>query len=762
MIEVVEIKSRINQMSDEFSEVKGYAAVMFCSAMAAFCSITDGIAPFGVAAVAASKGRYTLCSAVGAGIGYLLSPKGNFNVQYLAAILLVICLRWAVTAADYKQYNWLDPLIGGFAVMSTTAIVAINLGLNLSSLVLIIAEGIMSTTAGYIFIVTYRHSAKNCGKVGEMATATTAVIVATGLCSLSLGQLSLGRVAIIAVACGAAISSSTSVSSIVSGAAMIPLLVTGNAYVGVSVVVAAVVSSAFKGVGRIVSALAFMLCGIGTAYLVAGRLSLTPSMIEFSIASTIAICLPRAIFNAADKNSRSNPNMLSLATTRLIETATALKEVAELTSEINSYIDKSNADESELIYSKSADEVCKRCKNSAVCWQSHFNDTMGMIGRMISDVKLCGHVRIDELPVEHIERCGQLDRMATVVTGRTLSYIKNHSEKRQVSKMRTVVSGQFDGVASILERTAEEIDEIRELDRENSQKVTEMLSKYNLDAVASCYEDKSGLKTIMLRLPSIKVNKALESNLEQVMGAIVGEKLNKGRESLYEGTATILYTPKPAFKAEIASSTKSATGERWCGDSFSVVDNDTSLMIALSDGMGTGGKAAVDSIMTTTLLTKLYKAGVDPNSSLKLINAALLAKSTEERLATVDCCVVDLYNGEAEFFKAGAVASYIIRKDRVYLVESEALPAGILGDVSFDARSSKIYEDDIVVIVSDGVSENDETWILSELRMIRKKTLQEIVDHLVSSASYRKSGYHNDDMTAIAFTLKSVDNYSLV
>ena len=52
----------------------------------------------------------------------------------------------------------------------------------------------------------------------------------------------------------------------------------------------------------------------------------------------------------------------------------------------------------------------------------------------------------------------------------------------------------------------------------------------------------------------------------------------------------------------------------------------------ISDGMGTGGRAAVDGNMAVGILTKLVKAGLSLDCSLNIVNSALIIKSDEESL----------------------------------------------------------------------------------------------------------------------------------
>lgn len=65
--------------------------------------------------------------------------------------------------------------------------------------------------------------------------------------------------------------------------------------------------------------------------------------------------------------------------------------------------------------------------------------------------------------------------------------------------------------------------------------------------------------------------------------------------------------------------------------------------------------------MTTGLLCRLIQAGVGFDAALKMVNSALLVKSGEESLATIDVTQIDLYTGRADFYKAGAAPTFVVK-----------------------------------------------------------------------------------------------------
>ncbi|MEG2429708.1 MAG: SpoIIE family protein phosphatase, partial [Oscillospiraceae bacterium] len=186
-----------------------------------------------------------------------------------------------------------------------------------------------------------------------------------------------------------------------------------------------------------------------------------------------------------------------------------------------------------------------------------------------------------------------------------------------------------------------------------------------------------------------------------------------------------------------------------CGDSFTYfTDSKGDSYMVLSDGMGSGKRAAIDSVMTCSIIEKIIKSGFSIESAIKLINSSLLLKSTDESLATIDIVKFDLYSGKAEFLKAGAAASYVLTRGGGVKIEAKSLPIGILQDISFDKKIAKLQTDDIICIVSDGVCDNGDDWILPSLQKLSHLSSKEIASKMLFEAKHRlPEDFRADDMT---------------
>ena len=145
-------------------------------------------------------------------------------------------------------------------------------------------------------------------------------------------------------------------------------------------------------------------------------------------------------------------------------------------------------------------------------------------------------------------------------------------------------------------------------------------------------------------------------------------------------------------------------GEEISGDNYMVKNQlPGQAILSLSDGMGSGRMANADSETVMELTEQLLETGFSARAALKLVNTVLLLNGQNERPATLDLCLVDLYSGVMEVMKLGAAASFIMGKSTVEIMESDCVPAGILNPVEPALLSKKLWDGDRIVLVSDGV-----------------------------------------------------------
>jgi len=190
------------------------------------------------------------------------------------------------------------------------------------------------------------------------------------------------------------------------------------------------------------------------------------------------------------------------------------------------------------------------------------------------------------------------------------------------------------------------------------------------------------------------------------------------------------------------------------GDNFSYHElPDGRTMLCLSDGMGSGTQAFLESQLVTELLEELLEAGFSVERAIYMVNALLLVQE-EQNPTTMDLTMVDLYTGRARFYKQGAVGTFIRRGEQVLQVEPGALPMGIDCEAAPSCARIQLQEGDMIVMLTDGVldalpGEDKEAVLCDYLSHTKKVNARELAEDVLQMACACQEGGAKDDMTVM-------------
>ncbi len=320
------------------------------------------------------------------------------------------------------------------------------------------------------------------------------------------------------------------------------------------------------------------------------------------------------------------------------------------------------------------------------------------------------------------------------------------------SELRMVAADQFFSISDMLADLAFEFDEAELFDYKAAGKIRRMLGEYdiypeNISVIVDKFsrtrvEISASAKTRGLDSPRIK------SEIEK----ICGRYFEKSRTNYSGKSQMVSIIERANYKMDFGFAQYCAEG-KLCGDTVKMINDGRGHMIfIISDGMGKGGRAALDGAMGAGLLSKLLSAGFGFDSSLKVVNSALLVKSSEESLATLDCACVDLFNGKCEFYKAGAPKSYVLKNNSLSKCELSSMPAGILRGIEFAKRTTVLNVGDEIIMMSDGIT--DLGGILDEFIKVNDKvTSNERAQAILDFAMEHGDSRHRDDMSVIVARL---------
>lgn len=720
-------------------------------------SILLTAAPFGVAWAGAALPDLAVSATIGAMAGYLLLFTGAGSLRYLASLVLLFGLRWALGFLPKNRIQFYTPLLAALSIAVTGLAVALSGEFSPYAFALVGCETAITATAGMLFV-----KASRALRSGAALTRTNSVCVGVGLSVLYMGfsALSIGgfsparAMAFLCLLLGANCLSTGAGCAGAVAAGLVAALA-GQPWMLAVYCAAGLAAGVFSPLGRLGSAVS-MTAGAILALAAQRPQPLTAPVLALECAAASAAFLlapPELIrrlglIRSADAAAGRMLRQVTVA--RLTDLGQALTGIGSLTAEIGRRLEAIRGEDADELLSRACAGVCRHCPDSPRCWQSGYQDTADAVGQAFAAVRSGRTATPQDLPGHFV--CSRQDQLLEALNARAGTVAERRARRRQLSQLRSVASDQFDGMGMLLCALAERMTRHACAPDAAADAVSRVLrGRCRELEEACCYLDGEGRIGILAELPGRHSARLCSPEVAAELSEAVGQEIGEPQVSVQDATARLTWTARAPFGVETAFLQRAAHRNRYCGDDCRVVrDTHGKAVLLLSDGMGVGSPAAVDAALCTELLERLLTAGSDFPAALRLVNAALLSGGGEERLCTVDAAVIDLFTCRLELYKAGAAPTFVLRQGRAAAIETPSLPVGILGGAEAEHTTLSLAEGDLVVMVSDGVTDSGTGWIPSELASLAEKPLDELCAGLLSVAAERRTDGHEDDMTVLA------------
>lgn len=371
-----------------------------------------------------------------------------------------------------------------------------------------------------------------------------------------------------------------------------------------------------------------------------------------------------------------------------------------------------------------------------------------------------GTVDYEDMPRLFRETCrkqedyvGQLNRNLGRAT-------MNLTWKNRFLESRDVVVSQFRELAVILEEFAQQMEQAVDVTFQREQAVRRVFKRHHMTIdhmLILEYDNKRREAFVTVRTNSGRCMMASEAAeyLGQAMGTKNWIAARDGKSVITQQTSTVRFIEEGTYRVLCGMARAPRHGETVSGDNYLFSQRTPGqVVMSLSDGMGTGERAARESEKVIELVEQLLAAGYSPRSALKLVNTVLLLAGEEQHPATIDLCCIDLYTGVLEAMKLGAVATFIVNESAVELLQAAEVPAGTFDQIEPALLSRKLWEGTQIVMVSDGILEalpgEDKEQVLKEyLEGARSRNPQELAEKVLQFAM-SFAGEARDDMTVLS------------
>ncbi len=753
--------------------VAGFFGGLLCSRGLVF----GKFAPFGVA-VAASVPREGLWAAVlGAFFGYLLPSAAYIPVRYEAALLAVAAIRWSLSELKGVNSHSLFAPVTAFLPLLLTGMTMVFLNGSLSyTAALYVAESFLGAGCAYflrragnlLLGLTGDGKVKSSGiyDSGDVAALTvSAGVVVLAFSGVTFGGVSLGRILMVLLVLYCARLGGIAGGTVAGVAAGViqGLSTAGLSYLSGAYGLGGLMAGVFSPMGKIATAVAFILSH-GVASMQVGASSqeyILRGAIEVGAATILYMALPKSQwisqFFGVRKDTLSGGALRGNIVLRLRHAAEALAQVHTSVEEISQKLSVVCAPNLQGVYDRSVETICAGCSGRSACWRKHKDETLRNFSQLTKLLKEKSRVETVDFTREFSERCGRVGEMRDEINKNYGRYLIKETAELRAAQIREVVEEHFQTTADILDEMAGEFSQYQNFDEEAAERVSQILRENGIEPIEVCCRlDRFGRMTIEAEVTKERQKRINRAVFTREISAACGRVFSPPCVSATGETCRLQMCQRPAYDVARGFSQYSARNGIFCGDSASVFyDGCGRLVAVLSDGMGTGGRAAVDGAMTCAMAESLLKAGIGFDSMLQTVNSALIAKSGDESLATLDIACIDLFTGRAEFLKAGAACTILRRGRKPETIEASSVPVGIMPQVEFAAYHRDLSPGDIVVLVSDGVTASGQEWLEDfVLHWDEDENPNLLAQQIIDEAKKRRSDGHEDDITALALILK--------
>ena len=775
------LSNLVQQLRGDYARRAVTMTGCFLAGLAAARGLVFGkYAPFGVAVAAAAPRGGLWAGAMGAFLGYLLPSPAYVPVRYAAALVAVTAIRWSLDQLKSVNGHPLFSPAAAFLPLLLTGMTMVFLqGSVTYTAAQYVAESFLGAGSAYFLrrVVYLLSGLTGEGKPrigavggrlesGDLAAVTVSLgVLLLSFSGVSVMGVSLGRILLVLLVlyCARAAGISGGAVAGVAAGAIQGLSTAGLSYLSGAYGLGGLMAGVFAPMGKVAGAAAFIIAhGVASLQVGAGSTQILTGAVEVAAATIVYMFLPRSrrfteIFGLRG-DSLSGGALRGNIVMRLKYAAQALTQVSVSVEEIAKKLQNVCAPTLRGVYDRSTETICAGCGMSTVCWRKYKDQTLRNFAQLSGPLKEKEKLETCDFTKEFSDRCCRAGEMRDELNKNYARYLMKEAAELRTAQVREVVEAHFRTTAGILEELAGEFAQYQRFDEEAAQRVAVVLRDSGVTPLEVCCRvDRFERMTVEAEIGRERQKRLNRAAFTREVSSACGRLFSPPCVSAGEDRCRIQMCQRPLLDVGRGFSQTCAGGGAFCGDSTNVFYDGCGRLIAvLSDGMGTGGRAAVDGAMTSAMAESLLKAGVGFDSMLETVNSALIAKSGDESLATMDLVCVDLFTGKTEFRKAGAACTILRRGRRTEVIEASSVPVGIMPGVEFAASQRELSPGDLLVMVSDGVVAAGSEWLVDMAAdWDEDENPNLLAQRVTEEAKKRRSDGHEDDMTALVLVVQA-------
>lgn len=736
--------------------------------------VVQVLAPFGLAyliAITNYERKYILSSSLGVIVGYitLFNKVSNFSAYIIISTIVTII---SMSKLNKKARN-----IANFSIVfSGLFVYGVLVGSSDIVLHLIGAISVTALVFPIYYVVSYtlkcieEINTQHFFSIDEIVSIELFIcLLIVGIGTLSLNDISFRNIAAILFIIALAFISDTNMGA---GAGITMGIIlgfaTGNLMESIAIYGACgLVAGIFRESGKLFTALSFnIIFVIVTLY--SGVFN-SISFIEALVGTGIFLLIPKKIYNKISLEINKDKKVGHFSEVRFAEIKDELTERLKDFTEVLSIMGKSLnnlvgndklaiKNKGNALVENLSDRTCSDCDMRYICWKRELHQTYNAFSDLIRNYENNSGTFPHELEKKCIKKYALVKNLEDIMN----IYMVNETLKSRLGEGRKILSNHINNMSVTISEIVDEFGNELHLCTDVEKSIKKSLLKYGINfGSLICYNDKNGRIKIKMQMENCMGSQTCIKTILPIISETIGKNMSIGSEGCNINSKNnmceivIEEAPKYHINSHVAVATKE--GEKFTGDSYSYGrTKDGNYITVISDGMGSGPEAGLESKVSVEIIEKFMEVGFDEKIAIDAVNAIMSIKfSEDEKFSTLDMNKIDLYTGNAKFMKVGAIESFIKRGNKVEVINSNTLPFGVLEEPDVDTVEKQVGNGDVIVSISDGILDVkndgsfDTTWLIEFLKSTKYRQPKDLSIAILEKAKELSGGKAKDDMTVV-------------
>ena len=736
--------------------------------------VVQVLAPFGLAyliAITNCERKYILSSSLGVIVGYitLFNKVSNFSAYIIISTIVTII---SMSKLNKKARN----IASFITVFSGLFVYGVLVGSSDIILHLIGAISVTALVFPIYYVVSYtlkcieEINTQHFFSIDEIVSIELFIcLLIVGIGTISINDISFRNIAAILFIIALAFISDTNMGA---GAGITMGIIlgfaTGNLMESIAIYGACgLVAGIFRESGKLFTALSFNIIFI-IVTLYSGVFN-NISFIEALVGTGIFLLIPKKIYNKISLEINKDKKVGHFSEVRFAEIKDELTERLKDFTEVLSIMGKSLnnlvgndklaiKNKGNALVENLSDRTCSDCDMRYMCWKRELHQTYNAFSDLIRNYENNSGAFPHELEKKCIKKYALVKNLEDIMN----IYMVNETLKSRLGEGRKILSNHINNMSVTISEIVDEFGNELHLCTDVEKSIKKSLLKYGINfGSLICYNDKNGRIKIKMQMENCMGSQTCIKTVLPIISETIGKNMSIGSEGCNINSKNnmceivIEEAPKYHINSHVAVATKE--GEKFTGDSYSYGrTKDGNYITVISDGMGSGPEAGLESKVSVEIIEKFMEVGFDEKIAIDAVNAIMSIKfSEDEKFSTLDMNKIDLYTGNAKFMKVGAIESFIKRGNKVEVINSNTLPFGVLEEPDVDTVEKQVSNGDVIVSISDGVLDVkndgsfDTTWLIEFLKNTKYRQPKDLSIAILEKAKELSGGKAKDDMTVV-------------